>query len=235
VTSTPRRPGLRARTLRAAALVSAGLLLTGCGAARPGVAAQVGDETITVATIDDAASALCDYIKSGGQQVVPRSFARSYLLVSLVQESIGRQVAAEYDVTAGPDYLTRVAGVREQLKAVPDAQRDALLILNTGTPYHDAVLQEAAKAVLAEQGVASPSPEQVQGQTKLLAAQWAAGNVVDVDPRFSVTVTDGVAAPTGNGSLGLAVSGAATSGAVEDPATLSEYAQSLPASQRCGA
>ena len=48
----------KTRLMTAATIGVAGLLLTGCGSAAPGVAVKVGDEVLTVRDVDAATSPL---------------------------------------------------------------------------------------------------------------------------------------------------------------------------------
>lgn len=236
MTSSPRRRGLRSHVIRAGALLGAVALLAGCGAVRPGVAAQVGDQSITVAEVDAAAVAFCvAYGTANPGGVVPMRIARDFLLVSMIEQSIGDQLATEYDVSPGVAYEQAVSQAKAQISGLPDDQRDAVLGQQVAAPYRQAVTQAAAEALLAQDGVASPTPKQLQGRTSLLETQWADSNDVVVDPRFSVEVVDGKLTDSQTGSLGFPVSESAKVGLQTDPQALGTHAQSLPPSQRCGA
>ena len=235
MTTTRSRPA-RSRVVRVGAVLGAAALLAGCGAARPGVAAQVGDESISIAEVDDAALVACDYVESQGQEVLAMRTVRALLLAAMVNRSVGDQVAAEYAVTAGTQFEQQLAQAESQGAALPAEQRDVIVALQSAQPYRQAVTEAAARKALAQEGVIDPSAEQLEGKASILVSQWTQGNDIAIDPRFDVGIADGVATPAASsGSLGIPVSQAAKDGEQQDPQALSTYAQSLPASQRCGA
>lgn len=235
MTSTPRRGGPRSRAVRVAAAAGAVLLLAGCGTARPGVAAQVGDESISVSGVDDAAISFCGWFAEAqpGNQV-PMRLARDVMLASMIEQSIGDQVAEEYDVTPGPDFEATAAQASAQLAGLPEDQQAAVLMQQTAAPYRQAVQQAAAAELLAAEGVTSPTPEQLQGRAALLETQWADANDISVDPRFSIAVENGALTDAADTSVSFPVSETATEAAQTELEALSATAASLPASQRCG-
>ena len=60
----------KTRLMTAATLGVAGLLLTGCGSAAPGVAVKVGDEVLTVREVDSVTAHYCTAV---GDSSSPRS------------------------------------------------------------------------------------------------------------------------------------------------------------------
>ena len=71
------RPGAVAAL---AALVAAAALLSGCGGAQPGVAVQVGDESISSNRVDELAGAYCTAVEdqlTGNSQRVPQRYFRA--------------------------------------------------------------------------------------------------------------------------------------------------------------
>src|SRR5512132_2619188 len=78
--------------------------LTGCGVAgtsfQPGVAARVGNDTITVQEVDSIASSYCSSIEKqlgANNQVVPQRYLRGGIAGQLALVSAARQLAARYD------------------------------------------------------------------------------------------------------------------------------------------
>src|SRR5215208_1100448 len=88
----------------------AAALLGGCGAAQPGVAANVGDETITVDQVDDLAADVCTLqaaLPQGGAQQPQTTTglaARDGALQSMVLRSMAEQMAADFGFTADEEY-----------------------------------------------------------------------------------------------------------------------------------
>ena len=70
----------KTRLMTAATVGVAGLLLTGCGSAAPGVAAKVGDETISNRTVDTATEHYCTSVEDQLESPVPMSFVRQYVV-----------------------------------------------------------------------------------------------------------------------------------------------------------
>ena len=92
------------------------VLLSGCGVAEtqfhPGVAAEVGDRTITTDRVDDLTSGFCaaieDQIAAQGQAQPLHDF-EVYVVDRLALQSAVEQIAEDYDVQPGSDYTTQSA------------------------------------------------------------------------------------------------------------------------------
>src|SRR6476646_9473687 len=77
----------RARLMTAATTVVAGLLLSSCGGASPGVAAKVGDDELTVRQVDTAAGEMCTALGdqfASQNTVLPMSFVRQGTLQLMI-------------------------------------------------------------------------------------------------------------------------------------------------------
>ena len=108
------------RLMTAATMGVAGLLLTGCGSAAPGVAVKVGDEVLTVRDVDTTTSHYCTSVGEQFESTVPMSFVRQYVVQLLTLRSQAEQLADDYGVDGGLDVPERrraAAGHR------PDAAR----------------------------------------------------------------------------------------------------------------
>jgi hypothetical protein len=241
VTSTPHRRGslrrgLRSRVVRVGALLSAVVLLAGCGDARPGVAAEVGDQTISISDVDSASVAFCAaYGDVNPGSIVPMRVARSFLLANMMNRSMGEQIATEYDVQPGADFEKSVADARASISQLPADQQEAILEQQTATPYQQAVLHAAARRLLAREGVVNPTTDQLTTRVTLLQTQWIDSHALDVDPRFSLTVDNGAVTSSNAEALGFPLSETAKDGEQDDPQALGTIAESLPVSQQCGA
>src|SRR5919112_4836494 len=72
-------PVSKTRLMTAATTAVAGLLLTGCGSATPGVAVKVGDEEISTRQVDEVTANYCTAVGELGS-AVPRGFVRQYVV-----------------------------------------------------------------------------------------------------------------------------------------------------------
>jgi hypothetical protein len=215
---------LHRRVATAAALAVTGLLgLSGCGSdlgpeLHPGVAAIVGDETISIDQVDEKAVELCDFGVASGQ--VTGGLAMGSLRANYLQTVIDHELAREFLEEKG---ALEDPGVRQQLRVakqqvaaqaerVEPEVRDIFVELGTMSSYISTVQQLAGEE---------------------FAAFVQEAEVIR-DPRFPEQAAPGQAA--GSNALSVPVSDLARAAA--DPRTQEEYdayVASLPASQKCGA
>ena len=225
----PRRPSRRL-------LAAAGLafVLAGCGAVQPGVAARVGEETVTDTEVDRAAADICTLsepqLSSSGQQV-PFSLLRTRALALLTIAAIARQVAEEYDVQPGTGYRTQVAEFERTAETLPEEVRDTYVELSAAVPYAEAVKREAGRVSLAADGVADPSGRDARARGEQIFDVWPVEHDVRIDPRYGVRVVDGDLVPADT-DVSYPVSPTALAAKAEqlDQAAVAN----LPATQRCG-
>lgn len=224
----------KTRLMTAAALGTAGLLLTGCGASAPGVALQVGDERISVKRVDAAAESFCsaleDQIEAQGA-AVPMRLVRQSTVQLLTVRSIAEQVAEEYDVSPGSTYGDELARQREQSRDMDEDVRRDFLELTTSQAYAADILDQVGRIRLEEQGVTDPAPDQVSQAGADFFQQWPDTHGLEVDPRYGLDTADGMLSPADT-SVSVAVSDEAVAGLSSDPDV--DQARRLPASQRCG-
>lgn len=216
--------------IRLIALASASIfVLTGCGTVsgfNPGVAARVGDDTVTMSRVDDVTAAYCRAAEAQLQegQVLPQHYLRGQVAGALALRVAVDQFAAEQGVSAAKDYDQAVAQAREQLGSLPDDQVQALIDVQ-GVPIY---VQAVEKSVGEEQG-ASGNAATKAGEQAFLA--WLDDHDIDLDPRFGVSIEKGVTAPVDT-SLSYGLSDTSTKANADQPDT--DYAAALPDSQRCG-
>src|SRR3954471_21792474 len=105
----------------AAAAVPCLLVLSGCGVAgtqfHPGVAARVGDETISTDHVDELTSLYCSAIEeqvSTGGQALPLAGLKSAIAAQLALRSAAEQLADDHDVEPGPDYKSQLVQIETQ-------------------------------------------------------------------------------------------------------------------------
>ena len=206
----------------------------GCGIAnegiQPGVAAEVGNTTISLDDVEDAAEKLCDlHGKDPATKGVPVSGAevRTRALQTLVLRTIADGLAEEYDILPSPTFAS--------LEKAADEQGTVQARQTLGLSYFVNVMQAVGRQE-------DPSAaEQDQLAAGIAAAQtWTAREGVKTNPVFPDLEIGDVAVEFGrDDDLSVAVSDFAEE-ALGDADRLAEqqgdsaYAATLPESQRCG-
>lgn len=220
------------RPLSAAAAVA--VLLSGCGSVSPGTAATVGDETITVDQVDDAAAAVCSSVErelKSGSQVVAMSQMKQYALSLLAAAAEGRQIAEEYDIDPGATVERQRAQFEAQAETLPEDLRDDYVAVMSAETLVTAVLTEAGREALEAEGVEGSTTDEIGQRGSDIFATWPDSNGIEVDPRYGLELVDGRLQQVDR-SLSVPVSETALAGAAADPEPA--YVRSLPQSQRCG-
>lgn len=227
--STSVRTSGRARTLGAVAAVAV-LALTGCGALRPGVAVQVGDETISASDLDTATTEFCTAIEPQLEQQaesIQNSFLRSYVAGTLALRSVAEQMAEEHGVEVDDEtYLQTVTQLQQSLDQVPEEARDTVIEIESAQAYVDAV-QRAVGETLVEGG----NDEEIAAAGREEFDAWISENGVDFDPSLNTVIEDGVFAMKDQ-AVSVAVSDTAKTGLEEQPNAVA--ARDLTRAQRCG-
>lgn len=225
----------RARLAAAVVGVVAGGLLTGCGIAnegiQPGAAAEVGDTTISLDDVEDAAEELCDLRgEDPATKGVPVSGAevRTRALQTLVLRSIADGLAEEYDIVPTPTY----ASLEEAADDAGTVQARTTL----GLSYFVNVMQAVGRE---ETAVGAAEEDQLLAGIQA-AQEWTAREGVKTNPVFpDIEIGDVAVEFTRDDDLSVAVSDFAAE-ALGDADRLAEqegdsaYAATLPESQRCG-
>lgn len=219
------------RLMTAATISVAGLLLTGCGSAAPGIAATVGDETLTVRDIDTATAHYCTSVGDQLESPVPMSFVRQYVVQLLTLRSQADQVAEDYGVTAGSTYENDVAQRQGTAGTMPEEVREDYVTLTSTPAYAQDIVDQVGAIVLEDQGIADPTTDQVTQAGLDVFNQWPDANGIDIDPRYGLTNVDGVLKPVDT-NTSVAVSDTAKAGLADTPDP--EFATTLPATHRCG-
>ena len=227
--TTPRMSGARM-----VALGAAGLVLSGCGSATPGVAISVGDEEISTGRVDSAASHMCtalsEQFESEGT-TVPMGFVRQGVVQLLALRAQAEQIADEYGVEPGSTYSNDVSQRELTAAEMPADVRDDYVELTSANALAQDVLEQVGRIRLEEQGVSDPTLEQISQAGVDVFNVWPDANGVDIDPRYGLESRDGVLTPVDT-NLSVAVSDTARSGLSEEPDAA--YAQTLPMTHRCG-
>jgi hypothetical protein len=208
----------------------AGLLLTGCGSATPGVAVQVGDEELTVRHVDAVTANYCTAV-GDLESEVPMSFVRQYVVQLLTLRSQASQLADEYGIEAGSSYLNDVAQRQGTAGTQPEEVRDDYVELASSTAYAQDIVDQIGRITLEEAGVTDVTAEQATEAGIDVFNQWPDANGIEIDPRYGLEVVDGVLTPVDtNVSVAVGETARAGLGAEPDPA----FARTLPTNHRCG-
>jgi hypothetical protein len=218
------------RVWRGLAVAAAGLALTGCAGLHPGVAAQVGDEAISISKVDEVAKDFCEAVAPQIEQnAVTHGYLRGAVVGTLAMRSIAEQVAEErgVDPTSSDGYDRKLAEARQSVASLPEELRDSVVELSSTQDYVEAVQAAVGRQQLDGQGsrqdfIAAGSEE---------FDRWAADHGVEFDPAFNTVFKDGAVANQDQ-AVSYAVSEPARNGLEQqlDPAAVRQ----LPESQRCG-
>lgn len=222
------------RLLPALAAGVSALLLSGCaGSASPGVAAKVGDETISASRVDAATGHLCTALSDrfAEGQAVPLGNIRQGVLQLLALGSQTEQIAEEYGVTPSANYERDVAEHKRAASVMPEEVRaDYVEVMSTQALAGD-VLDQVGRAKLAAEGFDEPTVDQVTQAGADVFKVWPDAHGIEIDPKYGVELRDGQLVPTDT-NLSFAVSEEAKAGLSEEPDAA--YVSSLPSNQRCG-
>src|SRR6476469_194491 len=221
----------KTRLMTAATISVAGLLLTGCGSAAPGVAAKVGDEELTVRDVDSVTAHYCTSVEEQLESPVPLSFVRQYVVQLLTLRLQADQVADDYGVKAGSSYQNDVAQRQGTAATLPEDVRDDYIELTSTPAYAQDIVDQIGAIVLDDQDIADPTSDQITQAGLDVFNQWPDANGIDIDPRFGAASVDGVLSPIDT-NTSVAVSETAKTGLAEQPDPA--YAETLPSTQRCG-
>lgn len=224
------------RLMAAATTVVAGLLLTGCGSASPGVALTVGDDEFTVRQVDTAASHYCTAVKdqiesdpSAGP--VPMEVVRQFIVQVLALRSQAEQFGADHGVQAGSTYLNAVSQSEGTAASMPEEARQTFVDVNTAQALARDIFSQVGAQLLADDGVADPTDEQISQAGLDAFNQWPTGHTIEADPRYGLAEVDGVLTATDT-NTSVAVSETAKAAAKDRPDR--SYVETLPSVQRCG-
>lgn len=220
----------------AIAAAAVAFLLSGCSGAQqpginPGVAARVGDQTITLDEVNQQSDEICQAVKDDLSDPLPMSLARYQILTGQIGRAIADQIAASYDVKPGADYANAVAAAKTQVATYPEHLQDTLVEVSTSQDYVQSILDAASRKALADEGVSDPTEDEVTDRSQDLFATWPDDNRLEIDPRFGFTLDEGAFVQDETG-LSYAVSDIAKAGQKSQPDAA--VTAQLPSSQRCG-
>ena len=224
----------KTRLMTVATLGVAGLLLSGCGSASPGVAAEIGDETLTVREVDAAAGEMCAALGDqfeAENTVLPMSFVRQGTIQLMTLRSQAMQIADDYGVEPGSTYRNAVAQSRRTAATMPDDVQDTYVDLTSANALANDIVSQVGEIVLAEDGVTDATAEQASQAGIDVFNQWPTTHDLEIDPRYGLRSVDGVLSPVDT-STSVAVGDTAKAGMSTEPDPA--FAETLPANHRCG-
>ena len=220
----------KTRLRTAATTAIAGLLLTGCGSANPGVAVKVGDEEISTRHVDEVTSNYCTAVGEL-ESAVPMGFVRQYVVQLLTLRSQASQIADDYGVEPGATYFNDVAQRQDTASTKPEEVQDDYVELASTSAYAQDILDQVGRIVLEDQGVTDPTAEQTTQAGIDVFSQWPNTHDLEIDPRFGLRAVDGVLSPVDT-STSVAVGDTAKAGMSTEPDPA--FAETLPVNHRCG-
>jgi hypothetical protein len=214
-------------------LAASVVLLGGCGVAgtelHPGVAAQVGDDSVSVKHVDQVTDDACqglEKLDEGGSNPstpTPLGALARQVTTTLVERMVAEQLAQDYDVTTTADYKTNLAQAEAQLSTLSGDQADAVQEVVEAQAYAQDVLVQIGAAALEKQGQDDSAPQDQYDEGLKIADAWADDHDVDINPKYALEL--GTEGPVDTG-LSWAVSKNATEGQAAEPAA--DYVASLP-------
>jgi peptidyl-prolyl cis-trans isomerase SurA len=216
----------------------AALTLSGCGAAGPGVAAKVGDRTVTTSDVDRLTEGYCraleEQIRSQGQ-VVPLRLVRTYVAGSLTLQAAAEQLAAQHGITEPAGYRDEVKTDESQSEQLPAAHRAEYVEVASAQDYVVAVERQIGGELLLNEGKPGATDDQKVARGREELSVWFGDHTLDVNPKYSFEITDGNVKNISNDtSYALSANAVAAGKFSSDSGPDQAYSASLPASQRCG-
>ncbi len=220
----------KTRLMTAATTAIAGLLLTGCGTASPGVAVKVGDEEISTRHVNEVTSNYCTAVGEL-ESAVPMGFVRQYVVQLLTLRSQASQIADDYGVEPGTAYYNDVAQRQGTASTKPEEVQDDYVELASTSAYAQDIVDQVGRIVLEDQGVTDPTAEQTTQAGIDVFNQWPNTHDLEIDPRYGLRSVDGVLSPVDT-STSVAVGDTAKAGMSTEPDPA--FAETLPVNHRCG-
>ena len=204
------------------------VLLAGCGVAgaqfHPGIAAEVGDQTITTRQVDQLSRDSCKGLEklNAGQAAAaagtatPLSTITHQVASALVDELVAEQLAEDYDVTPSSDYKKNLTEAEQQLSPVSGAAKDAILEVVDAQAYTQDVLVQIGEIELKKNGTEDSTPQDQYNEGLKRLTAWATDHVddVEINPRYGLDLTADGPVDT---ALSVAVSSTAKDGLKTDP------------------
>jgi peptidyl-prolyl cis-trans isomerase SurA len=215
------------------------VLLTGCGVAgtqfHPGVAAQVGDQTITSRHVDQVTDDYCKAVEKvskgqeqSGDSQTPMRYLTHEFATDLVVRAAAEQLADDYGVEPTSGYQSGLAQLEPQLTELSADQKDAVREIVGARSYAQDVLTQIGEASLKKQGTTGASTDDQYAEGQKVLTAWIAGHDVEINPKYAVDFGTAEQVDT---DLSYALSTSAKDGALPEPDP--DYTSSLPDNLVC--
>ena len=220
------------------------VLLSGCGSVgtemRPGAAAVVDEEVVSMSEVDDVADSLCAVLVSQAAQAAqpgapaasyPLGVVRSAAQRGLALNIVADRIAEEQGLDVSDDLEAGIATVRNAYQGVDDpALVEEAMPGFTGDGHLDLVLAAWGREDLGPQA----SEEEVRARGYQLGAEWADEHGLDSNPLFdSLEIGEGGVAAARQDLSVPASEWARMAAAPASQAEVAEITRDLPANQRC--
>jgi hypothetical protein len=224
------------RVLAVAPLV----LLAGCGVAgtefHPGIAADVGDQTITTRHVDQVTSEYCkavEVVSKGQQQAAdaarPMRYLNNIFASTLVDQAATEQLAAQYGVQPSSAYKSTLAQLEPELTKLTDDEKTAVREIVGAQSYNQDVLTQIGGLSLKKQGTANASADDQYKEGQKVLDKWLTDHNVQVNPKYSLDAASGAGATDTDVSVAV---GATAKGGLQ-PTPSPDYTDALPSNQVC--
>ncbi len=232
------RASVPKQVVAAAVVALAALTLSGCGTPGPGVAAKVGDKTVSVADVDRLTEGYCRALKPqivAAGQVVPMHLVRSFVVGNLTLRAAAEQFAADNDIDVPDGYIDRVKALESQADGLGEAHRADFVEVGSARAYVTAVEHQVGAQLLLNEGTPDADDEGKVSRGRDALVVWLADHPVDINPRYGTQITNGDATTIDDDtSYPLSANAVAAAKFSSETGPDQTYTASLPESQRCG-
>ncbi len=208
-------------------------LLAGCGVAgtqfHPGVAAEVGDQTITTRHLDQVTHDYCTGFEKISKddpeqsEPVPLRYVTNQFATILVVRAAAEQLADQYDVEPSSAYKRGFAQLEPEIEDLSEDQQEAFREILGADNYSQDVLPQIGAASLQDQGTTDATEEDQYAEGQKVLAAWIAEHDVEVNPKYAVDL-DG----TGQVDTDLSYAVGTTAKGGLEPEPDAAYTGSLP-------
>jgi hypothetical protein len=215
------------------------VLLAGCGVAQtqfhPGIAAQVGDQTLTTRHVDQVTDDYCQAVEKvskgqeqSGSQRTPMRYLTNTFAGDLVDQAAAEQLADQYDVQPSSAYKSSLAQLEPQLTALSEPQKEAVREIVGARAYTSDILTQVGKISLQKQGQSTPTTDDQTAEGQKVLAAWMKDHDVEVNPKYSI---DAGTQGQSDTDVSYALGDTAKNGLKAQPDA--DYAAALPDSLTC--
>ncbi|WP_166136596.1 hypothetical protein [Nocardioides ochotonae] len=219
------------------------VLLSGCGAVgtdlRPGAAAVVDDEVVSMSEVEDVSDSLCTVLVSQtAPGAAPGAPAASYPMGvvraaaqrGLALNIVADRIAAEQGIDVSEDLEAGIATVRNAYQGVDPALLEEAMPGFTGDGHLDLVLTAWGREDLGEQA----TEEEARARGYELGAEWADEHGLESNPVFdSLEIGEGGVAAAREDLSVPASDWARMAATPASQAEVAEVTRGLPANQLC--